>query len=105
MLVLSALLLHVATIILLFLFFTLLCLRARALSGHAAQRDSCHAQLCARHYCVTVTVAAPVTRVSAPSGSYLRASLVVLHSRTPLGLSSLPPYPVTVSSRLCALTV
>ena len=39
--------------------FTLLCHRARALSEHAAQRDSCHAQSRARHHRVTVTAAAP----------------------------------------------
>ena len=43
--------------------FTLLCLRARAVSGHAAQRDSCHAQLRARHYRMTVTAAVPASRV------------------------------------------
>ena len=61
--IMCSLLLHVCHYYTFILTFTLLCLRARAVSGHAAQRDSCHAQLRARHYRMTVTAAVPASRV------------------------------------------
>ena len=60
--ILCSLLLHVCHYYTFILIFTLLCFRARGVSGHAAQRDSCHAQLRARHYRVTVTAAVPASR-------------------------------------------